>query len=804
MECKYTLFSSDDWKEYWNVIIYTDINVILCISGPNSSVESVNRILLDQNYSVDIKPLSAEHLSNRNLSSKRSNLKVPEIVSADIYSITKAGVTLKSVLFVRVSRELFEGQQSECTADELLVPAIPEFRLKYLIPLFTAFTRKLTEMAPGALRLSIALCNKTPSPEFRLAVMLLALDLYSRMAVHCGSDDIPLECGDEGLADSDIDEDDEEEVGGQGPPLKRIRSGVCGEQSIARRSVLRADGSKLCALSVSVIGALPHVTSAAADCFMGQFAALMGVSLSRFASTSSPGAVPLRFRYCGGEGEGGVESIGDDGLVKCLRRTHGAFARTCRMGLEGAGLLEVLGGSGTAHGCVDGALAPPVYLGADATLKPMPVPGEPDGFAVMEFFSGIGGMRLSLPGSIRLPGSEASAPVSSVTAYDISEVCNTVYRHNFHGEGGPRCGLGSGSGGGAAPLAGGVHSKLIDGLKIADVDGAAHVWTMSPPCQPYTSTKGALQLDKLDNRSKGLYHLMFLLRHMRLKPRWIVLENVAAFASSEALADWKRCLRECGYSWRQCMLSPDSCGLRIPNSRRRYYMIIEHGERFAAYSGSGAMGDAEPILSAFPAAVLRAHAQSKAVVGVVGEAPAFPSCYIGFYIHPQLRRLAIEGLAANTDTAADADVRAELDQLTVPMAVLATDWLQRNISVTNDRNESSYCITKSYGAKGRGYDKSAGSCYYMQTDPLAPPPTGKFSFEGACEVKSGGETATLSRYHGKLRLFHPTELLALSGFPSEFAFPGDLTHRKQYACIGNSINVAVVRGVMLMLFQELD
>lgn len=44
--------------------------------------------------------------------------------------------------------------------------------------------------------------------------------------------------------------------------------------------------------------------------------------------------------------------------------------------------------------------------------------------------------------------------------------------------------------------------------------------------QPYTTTRMARRLDHKDARSKPLYHLMHLLRTMRERPRWIVLENV--------------------------------------------------------------------------------------------------------------------------------------------------------------------------------------------------------------------------------------------------------------------------------------
>jgi hypothetical protein len=96
----------------------------------------------------------------------------------------------------------------------------------------------------------------------------------------------------------------------------------------------------------------------------------------------------------------------------------------------------------------------------DGDPRPMPARNvsassrdvENPGMKVIEFFSGIGGMRVSL--------ALAGVPVDKVTAYDTSPLCNTTYRHNF-----PDCD---------------VRSKLVEQLAAADVEGV-DLWTMSPP-----------------------------------------------------------------------------------------------------------------------------------------------------------------------------------------------------------------------------------------------------------------------------------------------------------------------------------
>jgi site-specific DNA-cytosine methylase len=139
------------------------------------------------------------------------------------------------------------------------------------------------------------------------------------------------------------------------------------------------------------------------------------------------------------------------------------------------------------------------------------------------------GMRLSLPKSIR--GRE----VKSITAYDCSNTVNDIYDYNFHrptssvlSEESPSLphryrdmDPDSVEASATEPTWRGYYLRselkriLIDGLKVHDVDGKADIWTMSPPCQPYTTTRGSKQLDEKDNRSRPLFHLMNLLLEMR-------------------------------------------------------------------------------------------------------------------------------------------------------------------------------------------------------------------------------------------------------------------------------------------------
>lgn len=54
---------------------------------------------------------------------------------------------------------------------------------------------------------------------------------------------------------------------------------------------------------------------------------------------------------------------------------------------------------------------------------------------------------------------------------------------------------------------------------------------MSPPCQPYT--RQGLQQGSEDARAKSFLYLMNVLKEMRNKPKYILVENVKGFEASK-------------------------------------------------------------------------------------------------------------------------------------------------------------------------------------------------------------------------------------------------------------------------------
>lgn len=121
---------------------------------------------------------------------------------------------------------------------------------------------------------------------------------------------------------------------------------------------------------------------------------------------------------------------------------------------------------------------------------------------------------------------------------------------------------------------------------------AADIWTMSPPCQPYTRV--GLQQGSQDARSRSFLYLLDVLKQMVHRPKYILVENVKGFEVSHLVLPISSCmharlnhdviqesdsrdmlvetLEDCGYIFQEFLLTPLQLG--IPNSRMRYYLLV--------------------------------------------------------------------------------------------------------------------------------------------------------------------------------------------------------------------------------------
>ena len=163
---------------------------------------------------------------------------------------------------------------------------------------------------------------------------------------------------------------------------------------------------------------------------------------------------------------------------------------------------------------------------------------------IVEFYAGVGGWHYAMERS--------GLNTLVVAAVDINTTANKVYKHNF-----PQ----------TAHL-----QRNICGLTGTDLDSfSADVFTLSPPCQPFT--RQGKRGDSDDHRTDSFFHLMQTLTEMKTPPRYIMMENVQGFESSKTRDRFLAILKGMGYSFQEFLLSPKQFG--IPNSRLRYYLLAK-------------------------------------------------------------------------------------------------------------------------------------------------------------------------------------------------------------------------------------
>ncbi|CAO3615574.1 unnamed protein product [Mucor fragilis] len=165
----------------------------------------------------------------------------------------------------------------------------------------------------------------------------------------------------------------------------------------------------------------------------------------------------------------------------------------------------------------------------------------------LEFFSGIGGLHYAL--------NIAQVNAQVVEAFDVNEIANKVYKHNFKHT---------------------PSKKTIDRLTVKDIDRyKATCWLLSPPCQPYTN--GGHKKDTEDPRAKALLHLIDLLPQLDVIPEYIFLENVKNFETSQSRKKLVEQLDALSYEINEYLLTPTQFG--IPNHRMRYYLTARRSSQ---------------------------------------------------------------------------------------------------------------------------------------------------------------------------------------------------------------------------------
>lgn len=138
-----------------------------------------------------------------------------------------------------------------------------------------------------------------------------------------------------------------------------------------------------------------------------------------------------------------------------------------------------------------------------------------------------------------------------VEAFDINDVANDVYEHNF----------------GHRPCQGNIQT-----LTASDLDKyKAHAWLLSPPCQPYT--RQGLQKHSADARAFSFIKILNLMQDMSYPPQMLFVENVVGFEVSDTHDQLLEVLSSLNFNMQEFILSPLQFG--VPYSRPRYFCLAK-------------------------------------------------------------------------------------------------------------------------------------------------------------------------------------------------------------------------------------
>ncbi|CAH1180068.1 unnamed protein product [Phaedon cochleariae] len=258
---------------------------------------------------------------------------------------------------------------------------------------------------------------------------------------------------------------------------------------------------------------------------------------------------------------------------------------------------------------------------------------------------------------------------------------------------------------------------------------------MSPPCQPFT--RNGLQKDIRDPRTTSFLHILEILPHMNIEN--ILIENVKGFEKSDTRNILMQALEKGGFSFQEFIVSPDQ--IAIPNSRHRYYCLAKKlPNRFSFKTGS--------LMEHFPIQLQNNE------------------CFCLTEI--------LENIADKKFFLSDSILKKYVNVL--------------DICHTSSRR--SCCFTKAYGR----FLEGTGSVLTDRSEEEVPKILSEAMLQNTDENLRIELLKSLN-----LRFFTPREVCRLMCFPESFKFSPNLSDRKKYMLLGNSINVRVVSELIKLL-----
>ncbi|KAI9073990.1 hypothetical protein K1719_044054 [Acacia pycnantha] len=366
---------------------------------------------------------------------------------------------------------------------------------------------------------------------------------------------------------------------------------------------------------------------------------------------------------------------------------------------------------------------------------------------VLEFYSGIGGMRYSLM--------KSGVNAEVVEAFEINDRANDVYQHNF----------------GHRPFQGNIQS-----LTPTDLDGyGADAWLLSPPCQPYT--RQGLQKDTGDARAFSFLQILELMPLLKHPPSMLFVENVVGFETSDTHATMIEMLEKTNFITQEFILSPLQFG--IPYSRPRYFCLAKRKPSSVKERWNNML-----IQSPRPLFEHEDTVPDEDVSSQKDWDKLLQSCQpIEQFLELKNPSNDTDVESASLDTGLPRDLKhdgevlnkASLDQYFVPLSLIER-WGSAMDIVYSD-SKRCCCFTKSYYR----YVKGTGSLL------------------ATVQLEKKDKTSLKEL---RLRYFTPREVANLHSFPEDFQFPQHINLRQRYALLGNSLSIAVVAPLLRYLFTD--
>ncbi|CAL5183217.1 unnamed protein product [Lathyrus oleraceus] len=370
---------------------------------------------------------------------------------------------------------------------------------------------------------------------------------------------------------------------------------------------------------------------------------------------------------------------------------------------------------------------------------------------VLEFYSGIGGMRYSLM--------KAQVNAQVIEAFEINNIANDVYQHNFSHR----------------PYQGNIQC-----LTAADLDKyAADAWLLSPPCQPYT--RQGLQKDTGDARAFSFLQILELIPFLLQPPSMLFVENVVGFETSDTHAKLIEILEKTNFITQEFILSPLQFG--IPYSRPRYFCLAKRkpssfGNEFL---NRQLIQSPKPLFEPF-------NVDSKEDdLSLEDRHNLLQSC------QPIEKFLVLKNPSNDTDVESAA----------------STTGVSNDISRTSgEDNENEYDPLDKYyvhpsllerwgSAMDVVYPDSKRCCCFTKSYYRYVKGTG--SLLATVQPMKRDKTSLKEQ---RLRYFTPREVANLHSFPEDFEFPEHVSLKQRYALLGNSLSISVVAPLLHYLFTE--